>query len=322
MKNKLLLISSFLLAITLVNCNDSDDKCSNAPLVNAGKDTIVLNSNAIQLSASTDADSGKWSILTGNDGKLENCSNAKTNFTGSINNKYSLVWESSNDCGTSKDTINIEFKSQLSADDMANKLHWIMQSCFRIEGTNYKIYIDPQGIKTKDSANIILITHSHSDHFLPSDIAKLSNKNTTIYGPVDCKYTGVCKELIVIKPGDEKILNEYFKIKAVPAYNNNHLKISNWVGYLITIDGVTIYHSGDTKRIDEMKTFTCDIALLPLGQTYTFSSVAEAAEAAKDVQAKIAIPMHYGLYEGKAADAETFKSLLDGVIKVIIKTKE
>ena len=322
MKTHFILISILFSAFALSNCKDSDEKCSKAPIICAGKDTVVLNSTTLKLNATTDADSGKWSILSGTGGSLDNSSNAKATFTGNINNKYSLVWKSDNDCGKSTDTINIEFKSQLSADDMANNLHWIQQSCFRINGTNVKIYIDPLNIKTVDTADIILITHNHSDHFSASDIAKLSTSATTIYGPADCKYNKVCKEFITIKPGDEKAIGDYLKIKAVPAYNSNHAKTNNWVGYLITIDGVTIYHAGDTKRIDEMKTFTCDIALLPLGQTYTFSSIAEAAEAAKDVQAKIAIPMHYGLYEGKAADAETFKSLLNGTIKVVIKSKE
>ena len=70
-----------------------------------------------------------------------------------------------------------------------------------------------------------------------------------------------------------------------------------------------------------MKTFTADIALLPLGQTYTFNTVNDAAEAAKDVHAKVAIPMHFGLYEGTPEDATTFKTLLNGVIPVIIKVK-
>ena len=70
-----------------------------------------------------------------------------------------------------------------------------------------------------------------------------------------------------------------------------------------------------------MKTFSADIAMLPLGQTYTFNSVDDAAQAAKDVHAKLAIPMHFGLYEGTAEDAVTFKSLLKGSIPVIIKEK-
>jgi L-ascorbate metabolism protein UlaG (beta-lactamase superfamily) len=68
-----------------------------------------------------------------------------------------------------------------------------------------------------------------------------------------------------------------------------------------------------------MKTFSCDIAMLPLGQTYTMNSVEDAAEAALDIKAKIAIPIHYGMYEGTKADAEKFKTLLEGKVTVVIK---
>ena len=101
-----------------------------------------------------------------------------------------------------------------------------------------------------------------------------------------------------------------------------HPKANNWVGYLLTIDGVKIYHFGDTERIPEMKNIVCDIALLPLGQKYTMNSVQEAADAALDARAKIAIPIHYGLYEGKAADADAFAALLKGKITVVIKPNE
>jgi L-ascorbate metabolism protein UlaG (beta-lactamase superfamily) len=90
------------------------------------------------------------------------------------------------------------------------------------------------------------------------------------------------------------------------------------VGYIVEIDGVKVYHAGDTERIPEMKNIDCDIALLPLGQTYTMNSVEEAAEAALDTGAEVAIPIHYGMYEGTKEDAEKFKELLDGKMKVVI----
>ena len=68
-----------------------------------------------------------------------------------------------------------------------------------------------------------------------------------------------------------------------------------------------------------MKTFNCDVALLPLGQTYTMNSVQEAVDAVLDINPKIAIPMHYGMYEGKVEDAQKFKQLLEGKVEVIIK---
>jgi len=67
-----------------------------------------------------------------------------------------------------------------------------------------------------------------------------------------------------------------------------------------------------------MKAIECDIALMPLGQTYTMNSVEEAAEAALDTGAEIAIPIHYGMYEGTKEDAQKFKELLEGKVEVLI----
>jgi L-ascorbate metabolism protein UlaG (beta-lactamase superfamily) len=94
------------------------------------------------------------------------------------------------------------------------------------------------------------------------------------------------------------------------------------VGYIVKVEGVRIYHAGDTERIPEMKKITADIILVPLGQTYTMNSVKDAADSAIDVKASIAIPMHYGQYEGKDSDAVKFAELLKGKIKVIIKERE
>jgi L-ascorbate metabolism protein UlaG (beta-lactamase superfamily) len=209
--------------------------------------------------------------------------------------------------------------------EMTTNIHWIQQSCFRIEGSKYKIYTDPLSISQTDLADIILITHSHEDHFSPADIDKIAGPKTIIIAPADCNYTGKYAKRVILLPGEEYTVNHCIKIKAVPAYNITktyfHPKSNNWVGYVITINGVTIYHAGDTERIPEMKDITCDIAMLPLGQTYTMNSVSDAAESAKDVKAKVAIPMHFDLYEGTVEDATTFKNLLEGTVKVVIKTR-
>lgn len=216
--------------------------------------------------------------------------------------------------------------TSVTVDKMVDNIHWIKQAGFRIEGSKYKIYTDPIGITKRDTADIILITHPHGDHFSPADIDKLTGSKTIIIAPEDCNYKGTYAQRIVLKPGEEYNASGNIKIKAVPAYNIKktqfHPKSNNWVGYVITMDGVTIYDAGDTERIPEMKDISCDIALLPLGQTYTMNSVADAAESAKDVKAGVAIPMHFGLAEGTTDDAKTFKNLLDGMVKVIIKERE
>lgn len=219
--------------------------------------------------------------------------------------------------------------ANVSPEDMLEKIHWLGHASVKIEADEKIIYIDPYRITKKtNDADIILVTHSHSDHLSTGDIAKVANEDTVFIAPKSC-MSAVEKEftmeLLISKPGMRMQINGIL-IEAVRAYNvvktKFHPKKNNWVGYVLTIDGVSIYHAGDTERIPEMKTFTCDIAMLPLGQKYTMNSVQEAAEAALDVQAKIAIPIHYLTNEGTVEDAQTFTDLLKGKVKVVIKEKE
>ncbi|MGA1864436.1 MAG: MBL fold metallo-hydrolase [bacterium] len=217
---------------------------------------------------------------------------------------------------------------KITPQEMADKIHWLSQSAVKIDAGGQAIYIDPYKLKREDKADIILITHSHSDHFSIPDISKITTKDTVFIAPEDCvkDLEEVEKDNVeVMEPGMKKTIGDIL-IEAVPAYNvvktKFHPKANKWMGYILTINGIRIYHAGDTEKIPEMKDFTCDIAMFPLGQTYTMNSVKEAAEAAMDVQAKIAIPIHYGLYEGTEADAQEFKKLLKDKVDVIIKKHE
>jgi L-ascorbate metabolism protein UlaG (beta-lactamase superfamily) len=61
---------------------------------------------------------------------------------------------------------------------------------------------------------------------------------------------------------------------------------------LITLNGKTIYHAGDTDFIPEMKGLRyIDVALLPIGGTFTMD-IQEAVEAAIAIKPKVVISMH------------------------------
>jgi L-ascorbate metabolism protein UlaG (beta-lactamase superfamily) len=324
MKAKQLLFFSLIFTLVYNGCKKDADSpsCTAAPVVSAGNDTVVLNTDTLSLQATTNSDSGRWSIISGEGGALNNVKLKNSKFSGNMNSVYLLKWESESPCGKSADTLKVTFKTQVTSETMVNKIHWLGQSDFKIITSQTIMYIDHISTKANDTAGIILITHSHDDHFSSAAIAKVCNANTLVIGPADCKYKGICKKFITLEPGKDTAINEFFNIKAVTAYNSYHSKANKWVGYVITVDGVTIYHAGDTQRIIEMKDIDCDIAMLPLGQTYTMATVSDAAESAKDVKAEIAIPMHFGMYEGTRADATTFQTLLNGLINVVIKEKE
>ena len=210
---------------------------------------------------------------------------------------------------------------------LVESIHWYGQSSIRIPLKDKFIYIDPFQLTEKGQAAFVFITHPHFDHFNIDEINKVADHNTPIYAPKECcdklKSQGF-KNCTAVIPGQSYSV-EGVKFETVSAYNtikNNHPKEKQWVGYVLTMGNLKIYHPGDTNRIPEMKSIYCDLAFMPLGQTYTMQNVQEAADAITDVKAKVAIPFHYGIYEGAADNATLFKQLLTNKATVIIKVPQ
>lgn len=185
---------------------------------------------------------------------------------------------------------------------------WLGHASFKIK-EKCVIYIDPYAGIYDEKADIVLVTHDHFDH-LNVDKIKEIKKNDTI--------------IIVPEKGAEKLegyirtvrVNDRFETKgvvveAVPAYNigkSYHPK-GFGVGYIVEVSGVRIYHAGDTDFIPEMKRLKADVALLPVGGTYTMD-VREAVEATLAIRPKIVIPMHYGFLPGLEANVKEFEQLV------------
>ncbi len=180
------------------------------------------------------------------------------------------------------------------------------------------IYLDPFKIKEENhDADIILVTHSHYDHFSEEDIIKVKNENTKIVITNDLLERtlelGFKKEdiIIVVPNNNYQVLEMEFS--TIPAYNVNkqfHPKENNWVGYLLEIENEIIYIAGDTDITEENKKVKCDIALVPIGGTYTMT-YEEAAELTNIINPTKVIPMHYGGIVGEKEDAIKFKELVN-----------
>lgn len=201
------------------------------------------------------------------------------------------------------------------------ELEWLGHSGFLVKN-NKIIYIDPfQLTRNEPKADVILITHSHSDHCSIADIERIVKNGTVIVVPPDCqskitKLENVSMQIMI--PGDE--IDIGLKVCAVPAYNVNkefHPKSEEWNGYVLKFGNVIIYHAGDTDFIPEMQKLSGYgkagnefVALLPIDGKYAMS-VEEAVSAVGMIKPTIAIPMHYNSIAGKKEDAERFVKLCE-----------
>jgi L-ascorbate metabolism protein UlaG (beta-lactamase superfamily) len=207
-----------------------------------------------------------------------------------------------------------------------DNIRWFGHSSFAIidSASGNRIYfIDPYELpeKNEDRADLIFITHAHHDHLSLGDIDHILKPETTVIATPDS-----LKELKI--PDSQKFPvgpDNFYTVKGVPfdtvpAYNtkperaNFHPRSNNWVGYILTVNKQKIYHAGDTDFIPEMRELSSkslDIAMLPMGGTYTME-VDEMIDAANTIAAKITIPMHYRRLLGdKYREAE--KKLKNGV---------
>ena len=199
---------------------------------------------------------------------------------------------------------------------MLESIHWLGHDTFRLDGSS-TVYIDPWKLPAGARlADLILVTHDHFDHFSAADIARIGSAATTLIGPA--AVTGQVSSLttVTLAPGEAATVGGV-TVTAVPAYNLDkfrsagepyHPREAGYLGYVVEMDGRRIYHAGDTDAIPEMSAVHCDVALLPVGGTYTMTAE-EAAAACEELDAAAAVPMHFADIVGSRADAERFREL-------------
>ena len=202
-------------------------------------------------------------------------------------------------------------------------IKWLGHASFKIWDANTIIYIDPRklGESAKD-ATLVLVSHTHSDHYSPTDITKIWGPQTQLIAPKDVidKEPQERKDRAVLLLPGQTIQAGSVRITGVAAYNitkPNHPKANNWLGFIIEIGSMRIYDAGDSDLTDEMKALqNIDVAILPVGGTYTMNAD-EAAQATTYIQPKLAIPDHWGDIVGTRADAERFASLAQCPVKIM-----
>ena len=210
--------------------------------------------------------------------------------------------------------------------DMTENITVFSQNSIRITDRDRRIYIDPFQMREEPrDADFVFITHDHYDHFSPEDIEKVVGEGAVLVVPEKMEdkaqeVSGLFSKIVTVKPGVYRNIDGV-EIETVPAYNALkpfHPKNAGWVGYIFRIDGKRIYVAGDTDATKEAKAVKCDIALVPIGGTYTMDAK-KAAELVNIIRPDVAIPVHYGSIVGKREDADIFAENVKDPIKVEIK---
>ncbi|MBQ9045921.1 MAG: MBL fold metallo-hydrolase [Oscillospiraceae bacterium] len=200
------------------------------------------------------------------------------------------------------------------------------QSSIRIARPGSTIYLDPLQIAGEPhDADFILITHNHGDHYSVADIRKIANPQTVLIVPQRMEaqaqeLKSAVGSIEAVQPG-ARVSVRGLELETVSAYNllkPFHPRSAGWVGYILILDNVRLYAAGDTDVTKESKAVQCDIAMVPIGGTYTMTAK-QAAELVNTIKPTVVIPIHYGSIVGSVTDADTFASLTDPEIRVELK---
>ena len=173
-----------------------------------------------------------------------------------------------------------------------------------IEANGLRIYIDPIDLAYNYSefpADAVLITHDHGDHYQESTIDIIKTDETIIAMPDVVVAISTLENVTSVAPLDSFLVGTinvtcfYMYTFAPEGYTSSHPIESNYVSYLIDIDGFVIFHAGDSSNIPEYSQLQdkVDLALLPLGpgcQTMTGLDVVNAIDMIKP---SYFIPIHY-----------------------------
>ncbi|MFO7980506.1 MAG: MBL fold metallo-hydrolase [Candidatus Aminicenantes bacterium] len=206
------------------------------------------------------------------------------------------------------------------------KMTFIGHGTLMFEFDGKIIHIDPVGryadYSQMPKADLVLITHHHGDHLDPEVLNMICGEETKVVLAEKCLEQ--FDRGIVMHNGDEKEVKG-IKIKAIPAYNIEHMRSENTPyhvkgegnGYILELGDKRVYIAGDTENIPEMKSLNdINIAFLPMNLPYTMTPEM-VADAAKSFMPQILYPYHYG-----NTDPQKLVELLKEVEEIEVRIRD
>jgi L-ascorbate metabolism protein UlaG (beta-lactamase superfamily) len=211
------------------------------------------------------------------------------------------------------------------------ELTWIGHSAIKIKSDNAVIYIDPfisenpaaeMDVSTITDADMVLVSHDHSDHMGDSfDICKKTGATlvSTFEIAQAAASEGITSEMMNV---GGRVSVKGIHISMVPALHTGDLG-GTAIGFVLEIDGHTIYYAGDTGLTAEMKViaevYQPELALLPIDGRFNMTPEL-AAKAVEYLGVTKAIPIHYNTFPAIQSSPEKFKDLCGDGCEVIILT--
>ncbi|GJQ63786.1 MAG: UPF0173 metal-dependent hydrolase [Melioribacteraceae bacterium] len=202
------------------------------------------------------------------------------------------------------------------------KLRYLSHSGFLLTlEDGKKIVIDPflddnpvAPVKSDEiDADYIILTHGHGDHL--GDSFKIADRCSPLFICVNeladyCAGRGYQAHNMHIGGGFNF---DFGRIKFTIAHHGSKTPDGEYAGepagVLITIDGKTIYHTGDTGLFYDMKLIgemnKIDYMILPIGDNFTMG-IDDAVKAVELCNPEVAIPMHYNTFPVIEADPNEF----------------
>lgn len=217
------------------------------------------------------------------------------------------------------------------------RLRYFSHSAFQITTNSGKvILIDPfldgnptSPVKSADvKADYIILTHGHGDHL--GDAFEIAKR---------CGSLFICLNELANYVAEKgfnahnmhiggSYMFEFGRVKLTIAHHGSMTPDNYYAGepsgVILTIDGKSVYHTGDTGLFYDMKLIgemtELDYMLLPIGDNFTMG-ITDAAKAVELANPKTAIPMHYNTFPVISADPLEFKKKVEELGKKCIVMK-
>lgn len=203
-------------------------------------------------------------------------------------------------------------------------IRYVGHSCFSLEGSR-RVLIDPMPAEAADvDADLVLVTHGHGDHV---GIAANLKKQTVAIHELARYLSGKGVPVVGMGIGGTVVIDGV-KITMVPAVHSSSIEengVDLYMGsaarFVVEMDGIVVYHAGDTALFSDMKLihhlYHPDVALLPVGGHFTVGPD-EAMMAAEWIGAPLIIPMHYNTFPVIEQDLTEFERAIESTTSMMV----